>query len=65
MLKAVIKLKISAGSELSVLRPKPLITINGKNVFLRQTGVAYYAFKVSENQERHYIPVKIMFIDQR
>jgi hypothetical protein len=58
------QIEISAGVGTFSLKAKPLITINGKNVSPETDGVAYYAFKVSEKPGKHYIPVKIMFIDQ-
>jgi len=62
--KAGEKIEITAGIGSFSTQARPVITINRKNVPLRETGAAVYSFKASNNPGKHFVPVKIEFIDQ-
>lgn len=43
---------------------KPEITINGKNVKLNETGVAVYKVRASNKEGKHFVTVRVNYIDQ-
>ncbi len=62
--KAGEAIEITAGICSFSTRESPVITINRKNISLRETGEAIYSFKASNKPGKHFVLVRIDYFDQ-
>lgn len=58
------QIEINAGLGTFIIKAKPEITINDISVLLNEEGYATYKFKAASKTGKHYVPVKIKYIDQ-
>ncbi len=58
------KIEITAGVGAFSRKSQPEVIINGRNVEINENGVAIYKRKASGKSGKHFIPIKIDFIDE-